>query len=415
MRNIKFEKASKLATGLLGATVLAACTTAPRDEAVVEIIRGEEAVVPAGLGYDRYQVGMAGDRYGPSPVGYQPSGTGGSYQGFAAAREAHRLYDEITAEGMDGGCEPVVSVSYGDTLSDVAEYCDTPVAALLAANPSIRSPHHLRAGQRVAIPRVRGNVYEGMRSAALPIRRAPVIPAAYTGDTMRYVVRYGDTISEIAARYGTSTGAILALNPLIDPYALQPGDKLLLPAGATVLTPRQSRTTRVVHTREAAPATTGPVVVNINGSGHVAAPTPSTSVAINVNQPSQPMATVNRVVTTPVIERTVTVPAAQRSLGQPGVHYEMIGTTTPTVVAAAPTARVSLPASTVGHVAAAPSREALRYQASLPSDGRSYNDLGTACMRINASGEQEVYRVAASASGPSCGADKPVRLYKASN
>jgi LysM repeat protein len=233
-----------------------------------------------------------------------------------------------------------------------------------------------------------------------------------SSDSATYVVRYGDTVSGIASRYGTTTRTILALNPLIDPYSLQPGESILLPASAGVLTPRRSIDTTRVATRATAvaPASQTPVVININGQGHVSQP--DAAVAINMGQNAVPTQTVSRVVTTPIIERTVTMPVAQHTTGQPSVHYETIGT-----VPSARTTNPTYQAASSGHVSAAPTqgRAGLRYQASLPRDGRAYNDLGTACMRINATGEQEVYRVNSAMGGPDCGRDKPVRLYKASN
>ena len=46
-----------------------------------------------------------------------------------------------------------------------------------------------------------------------------------------YTVQDGDTLSAIAARFGTTVDIIIALNNVADPNALQVGQKLLLPGG----------------------------------------------------------------------------------------------------------------------------------------------------------------------------------------
>jgi LysM repeat protein len=51
-------------------------------------------------------------------------------------------------------------------------------------------------------------------------RRAPV--------RRTYVVRQGDTLSSIAARFGLTPERLLALNPDVDAQALQPGVRLKL-------------------------------------------------------------------------------------------------------------------------------------------------------------------------------------------
>ncbi len=46
-----------------------------------------------------------------------------------------------------------------------------------------------------------------------------------------YTVQDDDTLSAIAARFGTTVDIIIALNNVADPNALQVGQKLLLPGG----------------------------------------------------------------------------------------------------------------------------------------------------------------------------------------
>ena len=55
----------------------------------------------------------------------------------------------------------------------------------------------------------------------------PPIPTP--GQQQRYVVREGDTLSGIAARFGVSEDAILDANPLSDPNRLLVGQELVIP------------------------------------------------------------------------------------------------------------------------------------------------------------------------------------------
>jgi LysM repeat protein len=54
-------------------------------------------------------------------------------------------------------------------------------------------------------------------------------PAPAPGQQELYVVREGDTISGIAARFGVSEESILELNPLSDRDALFVGQELIIP------------------------------------------------------------------------------------------------------------------------------------------------------------------------------------------
>jgi LysM repeat protein len=68
-------------------------------------------------------------------------------------------------------------------------------------------------------------------ASTLPVVTAtagpPPIPTP--GEQQRYVVREGDTLSAIAARFGVSEEAILEENPLSDRDRLLVGQELVIP------------------------------------------------------------------------------------------------------------------------------------------------------------------------------------------
>ena len=106
------------------------------------------------------------------------------------------------------GAPGVVRVSPGDTLSGLAHRFSTTVSALRAANGL--SGDTIYAGSTLRLPGSGG---------------------ASSGRT--HVVRAGETVSAIAARYGASTGSVLRANDLAASELIQPGQRLLVPGGTS--------------------------------------------------------------------------------------------------------------------------------------------------------------------------------------
>jgi len=143
-----------------------------------------------------------------------------SYEGVDGARLAHRLYGEARAEQLDGACEPYVKIVRGETLYDIAQYCDVPVTMLMDYNPLVRAARHVEAGEIVEVPQI----FNPERHALAYGAAAGVQPASW------YVVQPGDTLGDIAARHLVSAGSIAALNPYVDVERLAVGAQLRIPA-----------------------------------------------------------------------------------------------------------------------------------------------------------------------------------------
>lgn len=101
----------------------------------------------------------------------------------------------------------VYTVRYGDRLADIARLYGTTVQAIAAAN-GILNPNYIYPGQRLVIPG--GYV--------------PPTPVVTT-----YYVQYGDNLTSIAMRFGTTPQILASYNSIPFPYYIYPGQVLLIP------------------------------------------------------------------------------------------------------------------------------------------------------------------------------------------
>jgi LysM repeat protein len=103
-------------------------------------------------------------------------------------------------------------------LAPLAFFAAATVLVLLVQNA-------LNAGNETASPAPR----EAPPAAGAPT--AATGTGTETGTTPRqqrrfYVIRSGDTLETIAARFGTTVEDLVELNPNVDPNALQPGQRI---------------------------------------------------------------------------------------------------------------------------------------------------------------------------------------------
>lgn len=96
-------------------------------------------------------------------------------------------------------------VRSGDALSQIAQAHGVSLQALIRANPQIANPDLIHPGQAVAIPEGAGG--------------------------QSYTVQPGDTLSGIAARFGTDWQALARQNGLDNPHLIYPGQQINLGGG----------------------------------------------------------------------------------------------------------------------------------------------------------------------------------------
>lgn len=112
------------------------------------------------------------------------------------------------------------TVSWGDTLGGIAARHGVTVQAIMQAN-GLTDPNLVRLGQRLWIPTGGGG------PAATPTRAAT--STTVPGAERWHVVVRGETLSTIAARYGTTWQAIAGANGLYSWSIIYPGQRLRIP------------------------------------------------------------------------------------------------------------------------------------------------------------------------------------------
>ncbi|MBM3123774.1 MAG: LysM peptidoglycan-binding domain-containing protein [Chloroflexi bacterium] len=113
----------------------------------------------------------------------------------------------VRAGGVCGGTYIAES---GDTVEKIASKCGTTASAIYAANPGISSK--LSAGQALTVPGPSGTSSGSTTSGSSTSSGSTYSPVTYSG---KYYVKYGDTFSAIAKRYGVSVNSLWAANPHI--------------------------------------------------------------------------------------------------------------------------------------------------------------------------------------------------------
>jgi spore coat assembly protein SafA len=139
------------------------------------------------------------------------------------------------------------TVRSGDTLWAIAKRHGVSLGALEAANPQIRNPDLIFPGQAVRIP--------DRFSPASP-QRAPVNLSG--GDHAgTYTVRPGDTLSGIAARFGTTYQHLAAVNRISNPNLIYAGQVLHLGGNPGLAPPTPSHASPSPSSHSAPPGKTG--------------------------------------------------------------------------------------------------------------------------------------------------------------
>lgn len=141
------------------------------------------------------------------------------------------------------------TVASGDTVSHLAARYGTSVASIVAAN-GLDSRGFIRVGQQLTIP-----------AAGSPSAAAAPVAAAAVAAPASYKVVSGDTVSGIAARFGTSVASLISANGLDSRAFIRVGQNLTL-AGAPATAVAVSKTITAAKPVAAAPKAASYTVVS---------------------------------------------------------------------------------------------------------------------------------------------------------
>ncbi len=152
------------------------------------------------------------------------------YQLFVLIAIVFTTFAGTTSAHASSACGSTYYVNWGDTLSGIASTCGTTVEAIRAANPGLW--YWVFAGQTLIMPSGSSTIPSGTPSK-------------------QYVVQWGDTLAKIAARYGTSVSAIVALNPQLvnRPSWIYAGEVIMLPATPIYYTVQRGDALRIIAAR----------------------------------------------------------------------------------------------------------------------------------------------------------------------
>jgi LysM repeat protein len=149
------------------------------------------------------------------------------------------------------------TVGANDSLWLVAKKNHLKVSELAAAN-NLKLSATLHPGQKLIIPAKAGDVAAGgdLRPADLataPAGAPAAAPAAkMPGESVKHVVRPGETLGAIARKYGVKLGDIATVNNISDPKKIHPGQVLVIPGGKSSGAAKASAASTVQPMPEAA-------------------------------------------------------------------------------------------------------------------------------------------------------------------
>lgn len=167
------------------------------------------------------------------------------------------------------------TVARGDSLWSIAKRNGLSVADLAAAN-NLRSSATLQLGQKLIIP-----------GKALPAESTLTITAPAVADkkaeaptakkeSVRHVVKAGETLGAIARKYQISVGEIATANSISDPGKIRPGQELVIPGWSAPESKAAAKTVATTPPTVAPSVETTPApVIHPQGSPVIFTPPPA--------------------------------------------------------------------------------------------------------------------------------------------
>ena len=143
-----------------------------------------------------------------------------------------KVYGRRASSGRKAGGSGVTHVvKSGETLGGIANRYGVSTKKLMALN-DIKDPRRVRAGRKIVIQR---KTPKSSSTTAIPLAELSTSKGSSSkagrasGSAIRHKVKPGESIWEIARRYGVSTKQLMVLNDIKDPRRMRDGRKLKIP------------------------------------------------------------------------------------------------------------------------------------------------------------------------------------------
>ncbi|MFW5998281.1 MAG: peptidoglycan DD-metalloendopeptidase family protein [Halanaerobiaceae bacterium] len=114
------------------------------------------------------------------------------------------LVTTVTVGVLSASNTTIYQVKSGDYLQKIADSFNVSVKEIIKLN-NIKNPDVIKVGQELKIP-------------------------ADETDEIKYTISQGDTLSEIAKKYGVTKEEIISLNNIKDPNKIYPGENIIIPS-----------------------------------------------------------------------------------------------------------------------------------------------------------------------------------------
>lgn len=176
-------------------------------------------------------VSMGNSPVSAAPINFNPDApamAAGSGVRFSPTRPGTSAASTLVAEPV---ADVIPATTYvvkaGDSLWTVANKSHLTIPELTAAN-NLKSNAALHPGQKLLIPGKRAtsaSAGSAATTAKPDAANAPRGPA----DSVKHVVKSGETLSAIAKKYDVKQGDIAVANNISDPQKIKPGMELTIP------------------------------------------------------------------------------------------------------------------------------------------------------------------------------------------
>ena len=123
-------------------------------------------------------------------------------------------------------------VTWGDTLTNIANRFGTSISSILQANPQISNPNLIFVGQELEIP-----IGDTPTATPTPPPGSTPTPTPPPVGSQTYIVRAGDTLSAIARRFNTTVSAIAQASGISNINLIFVGQRLTIPGSGSPTPP----------------------------------------------------------------------------------------------------------------------------------------------------------------------------------